>query len=116
MRRGIRVVCIVIGLVALAVTLVLVGSTLYRALTPSRLAGMDRLIEAIWWPATALRCMVYAGLAWWVFPRWAERRFPAAGHERQHIERLRRRAPWVFAGLLGGDGVMAQLPYWLIHG
>lgn len=116
MRRGLRTLLVPILLGVSAGVLVLIGSTLLQALDPARLADLDRLVETIWWPATALRCAVYALLAWGVFPRWAARR-PAGGvDDAARRRRLRGRAPRVFAGLLGGDLLLAQLPYALLRG
>lgn len=114
MRQALQGVAVLVLLAALAVVLAIAGSNLHQALSPERLAGMERLVAVIWWPTTAVRCAVYAGLAWWVFPVRVARRLPARDAARR--ERVRRRAPAVFAGLLGGELLIAQLPFWLIHG
>ena len=72
--------------------------------TPERLTETQGLIERLWWPATALRGLVYLGLAVAVYVSAAQR----------GLTRPDRRAGWVLLGLAASDLVLAQLPYALL--
>ena len=68
LKKGLSLVLIVAALLAVA----LLAPTLWQTVSPERVAGVDSLVDRIWWPTTAMRVMVYAGLAFLVFP-WVVR-------------------------------------------
>lgn len=53
-----------LALMAVVVILALAMPEIVRMMTPTRLAVAHTVIAQIWWPATALRLLVYALLAW----------------------------------------------------
>ncbi len=137
MHRSLRIVMMMVLLLAALVVLGLVGSMIKQIITPDNVHGMDQFIDRIWWPASAGRLVIYALLAWLVFPLVVRRREQHALAQlnrlanaeeestdewsvwhahRQHLQRVGRRAPWVFLALVGSDLVMAQFPYWLLRG
>lgn len=134
-RKLVTAVLLLAALIAIAY----LGPRLVRTLTPDRLAAVDDLLAAIWWPATGLRLAVYALLAWGVYPAWvagharapAARRAalppagldPAADAERArltarlaHLARAGRRQRPVFVLFLASELLLAQFPYWLLRG
>ena len=109
---------------------------LLQSVSVTRLQGMQALTDAIWWPATALRCGMALLLAWGVYPAWIDRQRSTVRGERDalaaedhtpeiesrraqletrlHIlDQARRRRSGVFLALAASDGVLAQLPYFL---
>ena len=73
--------------------------------SPERLTETQGLIERMWWPATALRGLVYLGLAAGVYVSAA----------RRGLTRPYRRAGWTFLALAVSDLWLAQLPFALLH-
>lgn len=90
-------------------------------------------VDQLWWPATVIRCAVYALLAWGVYPLWVQgpRQAQAAQAQRgldddpnrrraeaclRHLDRARQRSPWVFGAFILSDLIFAQFPYGLIRG
>ncbi len=137
MRRGLRMVMMMVLLLAALVVLGFVGSMIKQIITPDNVHGMDQFIDRIWWPASAGRLVIYVLLAWLVFPLVVRRRaqliliqldkLATTGEESsaerpvwqarlQHLHRVGRRTHWVFLALLASDLVMAQFPYWLLRG
>jgi hypothetical protein len=96
-----------VGIGALIVAAVGAVAVLGPALmtTPERLTETQGLIARIWWPATALRGLVYLG--------WAVGIHVVA--TRRGLARPARRAGWAFLALAAIDGVVAQLPFALLY-
>ncbi len=121
MSQTLRIVAYLIITALVVSALALSASVLVKTLPAEQLSGMHLLIERIWWPATAIRIVIYALLAAVVYPRWVNRHLPplALGSEEQaralQRHRARKRAPIVFIALLASDGLWAQWPYWLLQ-
>jgi len=128
-----------LALMAVVVVLALAMPEIVRMMTPTRLAVAHTVIAQIWWPATALRLLVYALLAWGVYPVWVQARLgaveaaledePPAGGDpraderrvalaarRAHLCRAAGRQWGVFGGLMGVELLIAQCPYGLFGG
>ena len=82
------------------------GPWLIEGMTLERLAGTQTLIDQLWWPATAVRCLAYLGLAVRI-DRMAMQR---------HTRHPARYVIGVFLALAASDGLLAQFPYWLLRG
>ena len=121
-----------VGILMACVVIAYLGPIVLRKMAPPHLAVAEGVIERIWWPATALRGVVYAVLAWGVYPAWVRMRLtarqavmPPAGTEKEHavheahlahLHRAAQRQIDVFGLLLISDLILAQFPYWLLRG
>ncbi len=135
MRRGLRIVLMVVLLLVALAVLGWVGSMIPQIISPDHTHGMGQFIDRIWWPASAVRFVVYVVLAWLVFPRVVRQReqhaltqldrLASAEEEStdewstwhthwQHLQRVSHRTHWVFLALVGSDLMMAQFPYFLL--
>lgn len=131
-----RKIGIGLGVLALLAAIAFGAPRLLQSVSGARLHGMQALTDAIWWPATALRCGIAFLLAWGVYPAWIDRQRSAAIREcntlpaadqapetasrRARLEtrlrvldRARRWQGRVFLALVASDVVLAQLPYLL---
>ena len=129
----IRKVGVVVGVVVLLVGVASVGPWWVQQVTPRPWGTIQTWVDQIWWPATVIRCGVYALLAWGVYPLWVqgfirqaqavqeqgalddEESRRVAEARLHHLYRARQRSPWVFGAFLVSDGVIAQFPYWLMQ-
>ncbi len=80
------------------------GPWLIEGMTLERLAGTQTLIERLWWPATAVRCLAYLGLAVGIHVTACRRRRTVP----------MRRAVGTFLALIASDLLLAQLPFTLL--
>lgn len=130
MIRRVGVTVVIMGLL---VGVASVGPWLVQQVTPRQLGTIQTWVDQIWWPATVIRCGVYALLAWGVYPLWVQgviRQAQAVRDQQaldddpnrhaaearlRHLYRARQRSPWVFGAFLLSDGVIAQFPYWLMQ-
>ena len=121
-----------LALMAVVVVLALAMPEIVRMMTPTRLAVAHTVIAQIWWPATALRLLVHALLAWGFIrsgsaracarwrPPWKTSRRRAAIRERMNAGSprgasgtpvpRRRSSVGVFGGLMGVELLIAQCP------
>jgi len=129
----IRKVGVVVGVVVLLVGVASVGPWWVQQVTPRPWGTIQTWVDQLWWPATVIRCGVYALLAWGVYPLWVQghiRQAQAVREQRtldddpdrraaeargRHLYRARQRSPWVFGALLLSDGIIAQFPYGLMQ-
>ena len=129
----IRKVGVVVVVVVLLVGVASVGPWWVQQVTPRPWGTIQTWVDQIWWPATVIRCGVYALLAWGVYPLWVqgfirqaqavqeqgalddEESRRVAEARLHHLYRARQRSPWVFGAFLVSDGVIAQFPYWLMQ-
>lgn len=134
-----RPVLPLLSILAALAAVAYLGPLLVTHVTPQDLGTLKAWIDAIWWPATALRLLACAVLAGWVYPRWvlaqaretlaalaepppaddlqARAARDARAARAQRLRCAARRGPWmVFSGLLAGELVTAQFPYWLLRG
>jgi len=134
MRKTLLSVALLLAALALVA---LLAPPFLQTVPPERVAGVGSFVDRIWWPATAVRLGVYAGLAGLVFPWLVHQRLADVQREqaqldldspsaratanrlalqRAHLARVLNRARWVFIAFLVSDGVLAQLPYYLLRG
>ena len=132
-----RKTLLLLVLLILLVGMALLAMLAVRTMTPTRLAVADDVIARIWWPATVIRMLAYALLAWGLYPVWVRAHLaeaavdglPPMGSDLQTdagrtaiaadgVQRQRavHRQWWVFGGCVGLDLWMAQFPYWLLRG
>ena len=62
----IRKVGVAVVMVGLLVGVASVGPWLVQPMTPRQWGTIQTWIDQFWWPATVIRCAVYALLAWGV--------------------------------------------------
>ena len=124
---------VAVVMVGLIIGVVGAGAGWVQPMTPPPWGTIQTWIDQFWWPATVIRCAVYALLAWGVYPVWVQGAIRQAqavqapgaldddSHRRRgearlrHLDRARQRSPWVFGAFLLSDGVIAQFPYWLMQ-
>ena len=143
-----RLLFFLVGLLLACGAIAFLGPRLLHTMNPAHLAAAEDVIGQIWWPATVLRLLVYALLAWGVYPAWVQMRRAAwesapsvwatmetagvtetetaaradaaaraaVAQGRAHFDRAARRQRVVFSGLLLGDLLLMQFPYWLLRG
>lgn len=132
-----RKTLLLLVLLVLLIGMALLAMLAVRTMTPTRLAVADDVIARIWWPATAIRILAYALLAWGLYPVWVRAHLaevaldglPPMGNDLQtdagqtaiaadwvRLQRAVNRQWWVFGGCVGLDLWIAQFPYWLLRG
>ncbi|RUQ34906.1 MAG: hypothetical protein EKK71_14820 [Candidatus Competibacteraceae bacterium] len=134
-----RKTLLLLVLLILLVGMALLAMLAVRTMTLTRLAVADDVIARIWWPATTIRMLAYALLAWGLYPIWVRAHLPEAeaavdglpptgnglqtdagrtAIEADGVQRQRavHRQWWVFGGCVGLDLWMTQFPYWLLRG
>lgn len=131
------------GLLLACGVIAMLGPWMLRTMNPTHLAVAEDVITQIWWPATVVRLLVYALLAWGIYPAWVRMRGAAweaawavtetpasietaeiADTEaratqawgRAHFARAVQRQRVVFGGFLLGDLLLVQFPCWLLRG
>jgi hypothetical protein len=103
----------VLALLAAAVLAAGIGAPrLALTLAPARLADANALLDALWWPLAGARFLVYAGLAWIVFPARVRARAAVCGRPTPPIGG---RCWGVFLALAAGDLLLAQVPYAMLR-
>lgn len=129
----IRKVGVFVVIMGLLVGVASVGPWRVQPMTSHPWGTIQTWVDPLWWPATVIRCGLYALLAWGVYPLWVQsliRQAQAVREQRmlgddpdrraaearlRHLYRVRQRSPWVFGAFLLSDGVIAQFPYWLMQ-
>ena len=85
------------GLLLVCGVLALLGPWMLRTMNPTHLAVAEDIIRQIWWPATGVRVLVYALLAWGIYPAWVRMRgaaWDAAWAARSAISGSRAASRW----------------------
>ena len=131
-----RKIGIGLGVLALLAAIAFGAPRLLQSVSGARLHSLQALTDAIWWPATALRCGIAFLLAWGVYPAWIDRQRSTVRGERDALaaedhtpeiesrraqletrlhllDQARQRRSGVFLALAASDAVLAQLPYFL---
>ena len=72
-----RLLFFLVGLLLACGAIAFLGPRLLHTMNPAHLAAAEDVIGQIWWPATGLRLLVYALLAWGVYPAWVQMRYAA---------------------------------------
>lgn len=129
-----RLLFFLVGLLLACGAIAFLGPRLLHTMNPAHLAVAEDVIGQIWWPATVIRLLVYALLAWGVYPAWVRMRYAAweaawvatetaeaaaqaaQAHGQAHFARVAQRQAVVFGGLLLSDLLLVQFPYWLLRG